>query len=40
MPAYRYHFMTYSKPATHLQAFAHLDPGANRRKPARALESC
>lgn len=25
MPAYRYHFMTHSKPATHLRAFAHLD---------------
>jgi len=25
MPAYRYHFLTHSKPATHLRAFAHLD---------------
>jgi putative ATP-dependent endonuclease of OLD family len=25
MPAYRYHFLTRSKPATHLRAFAHLD---------------
>jgi putative ATP-dependent endonuclease of OLD family len=25
MPAYRYHFLTHSKPATHLQAFTHLD---------------
>jgi putative ATP-dependent endonuclease of OLD family len=24
MPAYRYHFLTHSKPATHLRAFAHL----------------
>jgi len=24
MPAYRYHFMTHSKPATHLRALAHL----------------
>jgi putative ATP-dependent endonuclease of the OLD family len=28
MPAYRYHFLTRSKPATHLQAFAHLDDKA------------
>jgi putative ATP-dependent endonuclease of OLD family len=28
MPAYRYHFLTRSKPATHLQAFAHLDDAA------------
>jgi putative ATP-dependent endonuclease of OLD family len=27
-PAYRYHFLTRSKPATHLQAFAHLDDAA------------
>lgn len=26
MPAYRYHFMTHSKPATHLRAFAYLEP--------------
>lgn len=25
MPAYRYHFLTRSKPATHIQALAHLD---------------
>jgi putative ATP-dependent endonuclease of OLD family len=25
MPAYRYHFLSHSKPATHLRAFAHLD---------------
>ncbi len=25
MAAYRYHFLTHSKPATHLRAFAHLD---------------
>lgn len=25
MSAYRYHFLTHSKPATHLRAFAHLD---------------
>lgn len=25
MPPYRYHFLTHSKPATHLRAFAHLD---------------
>ena len=25
MQAYRYHFLTHSKPATHLRAFAHLD---------------
>lgn len=25
MPAYRYHFLTHSKPATHLRAFTHLD---------------
>ena len=25
MPSYRYHFLTRSKPATHLQAFAQLD---------------
>jgi len=25
MPAYRYHFLTHSKPATHLRAFAHLN---------------
>jgi len=25
MPAHRYHFLTHSKPATHLRAFAHLD---------------
>lgn len=24
MPAYRYHFLTHSKPATHMRAFAHL----------------
>jgi putative ATP-dependent endonuclease of the OLD family len=28
MPAYRYHFLTRSKPAAHLQAFAHLDDTA------------
>ena len=28
MPAYRYHFLTHSKPATHLRAFAHLDEEA------------
>jgi putative ATP-dependent endonuclease of OLD family len=28
MPAYRYHFLTRSKPATHLQALAHLDDTA------------
>ena len=28
MPAYRYHFLTRSKPATHLQAFVHLDDTA------------
>ena len=28
MPAYRYHFLTRSKPATHLQALAHLDDDA------------
>ena len=25
MASYRYHFLTHSKPATHLRAFAHLD---------------
>ena len=28
MPAYRYHFLTRSKPATHLQALTYLDDGA------------
>jgi putative ATP-dependent endonuclease of the OLD family len=28
MAAYRYHFLTHSKPATHLRAFAHLDEEA------------
>ena len=28
MPSYRYHFITRSKPATHLQAFVHLDDTA------------
>jgi putative ATP-dependent endonuclease of the OLD family len=28
MPAYRYHFLTRSKPATHLEALAHLDDKA------------
>jgi putative ATP-dependent endonuclease of the OLD family len=28
MAAYRYHFLTQSKPATHLRAFAHLDEEA------------
>jgi putative ATP-dependent endonuclease of OLD family len=28
MPAYRYHFLTRSKPATHIQALAHLDDKA------------
>ena len=28
MPSYRYHFLTHSKPATHLQAFVHLDDAA------------
>jgi len=28
MQAYRYHFLTHSKPATHLRAFAHLDDDA------------
>ena len=28
MPAYRYHFMTRSKPATHLQALGQLDDKA------------
>jgi putative ATP-dependent endonuclease of OLD family len=28
MQAYRYHFLTHSKPATHLRAFAHLDDKA------------
>jgi putative ATP-dependent endonuclease of OLD family len=28
MPAYRYHFLTHSKPATHLRAFTYLDNAA------------
>jgi putative ATP-dependent endonuclease of OLD family len=28
MQAYRYHFLTHSKPATHLRAFAHLEDAA------------
>lgn len=28
MPPYRYHFLTHSKPATHIQALAHLDDAA------------
>lgn len=28
LPAYRYHFLTHSKPATHLSAFAHIDDAA------------
>lgn len=28
MPAYRYHFLTHSKPATHIRAFAHVDDAA------------
>ena len=28
MAAYRYHFLTHSKPATHLRAFAHVDEDA------------
>jgi putative ATP-dependent endonuclease of OLD family len=31
MPAYRYHFLTHSKPATHLRAFTHLDDAALRK---------
>jgi putative ATP-dependent endonuclease of the OLD family len=40
MPAYRYHFLTHSKPATHLRAFAHLDDAALKKdmpEPYRAL---
>jgi putative ATP-dependent endonuclease of OLD family len=40
MPAYRYHFCTHSKPATHLRAFTHLDDAALRKdtpEPYRAL---
>jgi putative ATP-dependent endonuclease of OLD family len=40
MVAYRYHFLTHSKPATHLRAFAHLDDAtikANMPRPYRAL---
>ena len=40
MPAYRYHFLTRSKPATHLQAFAHLDETTIKKsmpEPYRAL---
>lgn len=40
MPAYRYHFQTHSKPATHLRAFAHLDDAALKKdmpEPYRAL---
>jgi putative ATP-dependent endonuclease of the OLD family len=40
MPAYRYHFLTHSKPATHLRAFAHLDDAALKAgmpEPYRAL---
>jgi putative ATP-dependent endonuclease of OLD family len=28
MPAYRYHFLTHSKPATHLAALTHIEPQA------------
>jgi putative ATP-dependent endonuclease of OLD family len=40
MPAYRYHFLTHSKPATHLRAFVHLDDKtlkAGMPEPYRAL---
>ncbi|EJW10846.1 putative ATP-dependent endonuclease [Rhodovulum sp. PH10] len=40
MPEYRYHFLTHSKPATHLRAFTHLDDAAlkkNMPEPYRAL---
>jgi putative ATP-dependent endonuclease of OLD family len=40
MPAYRYHFLTHSKPATHLRAFTHLDDSALKEhmpEPYRAL---
>jgi putative ATP-dependent endonuclease of OLD family len=40
MPAYRYHFLTRSKPATHLRAFVHLDDTAIKKgipEPYRAL---
>lgn len=40
MPAYRYHFCTHSKPATHLRAFTHLDDAALKKdmpEPYRAL---
>lgn len=40
MPAYRYHFFSHSKPATHLRAFAHLDDAVLKKdmpKPYRAL---
>jgi putative ATP-dependent endonuclease of the OLD family len=40
MPAYRYHFLTHSKPATHLRAFAHLDDKTLKKdmpEPYRAL---
>jgi len=40
MMTYRYHFLTHSKPATHLRAFAHLDNAALKKgmpKPFRTL---
>jgi putative ATP-dependent endonuclease of OLD family len=40
MPTYRYHFLTHSKPATHLRAFTHLDDAALKEhmpEPYRAL---
>jgi putative ATP-dependent endonuclease of OLD family len=40
MPAYRYHFLTHSKPATYLRAFTHLDDAALKKgmpEPYRAL---
>jgi putative ATP-dependent endonuclease of the OLD family len=40
MPAYRYHFCTHSKPATHLRVFTHLDDATLKKdmpEPCRAL---